>query len=68
MEVKRALPWVVPPLRGERGRVACHSSGSFEGGYPSSAEVIEATEDLSNLRAYIVCFLQLIDFRIWEIS
>ena len=25
--------------------MSCHSSGSLEGGYPSSAEVIEDTED-----------------------
>ena len=25
--------------------VSCHSSGSLEGGHPSSAEVIEGTED-----------------------
>ena len=36
---------VVPHLRGERGWVSCHSSGSLEGGCPSSAEVIEDTED-----------------------
>ena len=31
--------------RGEKGRVSCHTSGSLEGGCPSSAEVIEDTED-----------------------
>ena len=36
---------VVSHLRGERGRVSCHSSGSLEWGCPSSAEVIEDTED-----------------------
>ena len=42
--------------------VSCHSSGSLEGGCPSSAEVIEDTE------AFIVGFLQLRDFCIREIS
>ena len=36
---------VVHHLRGERGYVSWHSSGSLEGGCPSSAEVIEDTED-----------------------
>ena len=46
MEVKRALvSRVVTHLRGERGLVSCHSSGSLEGGCPSSAKVIEDTEE-----------------------
>ena len=32
---------VVPHLRGERGRVSCHSSSSLEGGCLFSAEVIK---------------------------
>ena len=36
---------VVSHLRGERGCVSCHSSGSLEEGCPSSAEVIKDTED-----------------------
>ena len=36
----------VPHLVGERGGVSCHSSGSLEGGCPSSAEVIVDTEDV----------------------
>ena len=36
---------VVTHLRGERGGVSCFSSGYLEGGCPSSAEVIEDTED-----------------------
>ena len=36
---------VVPHLMNERGGVSCHSSGSLEAGCPSSAEVIEDTED-----------------------
>ena len=57
---------VVPHPRGERGWVSCHSSGSLEGGCPSSAEVIKDT--LSNSRAHIVCFLQLRNVRISKIS
>ena len=34
---------VVPHLRDETG--SCHSSGLLEGHHPSSAEVIEDTED-----------------------
>ena len=40
---------VVPHLRGESGRVSCHSSGSLEGGCPSLAEVIEDTESFIHI-------------------
>ena len=36
---------VVPHLRGERGCLSCPSFGSLEEGCPSSAEVIEDTDD-----------------------
>ena len=39
------MSMVVPHLKGERGRLSCHSSGSLEGGCPSSAEVFKDTED-----------------------
>ena len=41
---------VVPHIRCERGWVSCHSSGSLEGGCPSSAEVIKDTEDCIQLQ------------------
>ena len=47
MDVKRALYLViriVPHLRGERGPVLLHYSGSLEGVCPSSAEAIKDTE------------------------
>ena len=47
---------VVPHLRGERGRVSCHSSGSLEGGCPSSAEVIEDTEDFIQIQGLYSLF------------
>ena len=59
---------VVPRLGGERGGVSCHSSGSLEGGCPSSAEVIEDTEDLIqfeglySLFSVVERFLYLRDF------
>ena len=70
--------WIVPHLRGERGRVSCHSSGSLEGGGPSSAEVIEDTEDffqiqgLYSLFTAFERFLELFLFdtffiKVWEI-
>ena len=57
-----------PHLRVERGGVSCHSSGSLEGGCPSSAEVIEDTEDfiqfdgLYSLNSAIERFPYLRDF------
>ena len=59
---------VVPHLRGERGRVSCHYSGSLESGCPSSAEVIMDTEDflqfqgLYSLLTAFERFLYLRDF------
>ena len=44
---------VVPHLRGERGWVSCYSSGSMEGGCPTSAEVIEDTEDFIQLQGLL---------------
>ena len=36
---------------------SCHSTGSLEGGHPSSAEVIEDKKTLCITLAFIVCFL-----------
>ena len=67
MEVK-IVSRVIPHLRGERGWGSCHSSGSLEGGCPSSAEVIEDTEDFIQFADLYSLFLKLRDLHIWEIS
>ena len=46
---------VVFHLRGERGRVPCHSSSSLEGGFPPLAGIIEDTEDLIKLQGLLQC-------------
>ena len=55
VEVMRAylVSRVVPHLRGDRGSVSCHSPSSLEGGCPSSAEVIEDTEDFIQLQGLL---------------